>query len=75
MCLALYLSILPRQPLKENRFRIPKSRYDSVDLYLSTDWINRPEYNDTSVPYDEDIYKRLTKGNGRFRVLGRFLEN
>ncbi|KAF9452748.1 glutamate-cysteine ligase catalytic subunit [Macrolepiota fuliginosa MF-IS2] len=47
--------------LKNNRFRIPKSRYDSVDLYLSTDWTNRPEYNDTDVPYDEEIYDRLRK--------------
>lgn len=53
-----------RQPLRENRFRIPKSRYDSVDLYLSKDWINRPEYNDNDVPYDEGIYNRLTKENG-----------
>ena len=30
-----------------------------MDLYLSTDWINRPEYNDTMVPYDESVYERL----------------
>jgi glutamate--cysteine ligase catalytic subunit len=47
------------KPLSENRFRIPKSRYDSVDLYLSTDWINRPEYNDNPLPYDESVYDRL----------------
>lgn len=47
------------KPLKEDRFVIPKSRYDSVDLYISEDWINRPEYNDTNVPYDQDIYDRL----------------
>ncbi|KII92773.1 hypothetical protein PLICRDRAFT_37574 [Plicaturopsis crispa FD-325 SS-3] len=49
------------KPLKENRFRIPKSRYDSVDLYISNDWINRPEYNDNPAPYDEKIYDRLRK--------------
>ena len=38
---------------------IPKSRYDSVDLYLSEDWINRPEYNDSNAPIDESIYQRL----------------
>ncbi|KAJ7188317.1 glutamate-cysteine ligase catalytic subunit [Mycena filopes] len=43
----------------KSRFRIPKSRYDSVDLYISTDWINRPEYNDSPLPYDECIYGRL----------------
>ncbi|KDR75147.1 hypothetical protein GALMADRAFT_268698 [Galerina marginata CBS 339.88] len=47
------------KPLKENRFQIPKSRYDSVDLYISDDWINRPEYNDNPLPYDKSIYDRL----------------
>ncbi|KAF5351769.1 hypothetical protein D9756_007617 [Leucocoprinus leucothites] len=47
--------------LKNNRFRIPKSRYDSVDLYLSPEWMNRPEYNDTEVPFDTEIYDRLRK--------------
>jgi len=49
------------QPLKENKFRIPKSRYDSVDLYISEDWVNRPEYNDNPLPYDEEIYNRLRR--------------
>jgi len=39
--------------------RIPKSRYDSVDLYISGSWMNRPEYNDNTVPIDQDIYDRL----------------
>lgn len=47
------------KPLHNQKRRIPKSRYDSVDMYLSNDWINRPEYNDTDSPIDEDIYKRL----------------
>lgn len=47
------------QPLKNDRFVIPKSRYDSVDLYISNDWNNRPEYNDNPLPYDEAIYARL----------------
>lgn len=47
------------QPLKKNKFVIPKSRYDSVDLYISDEWINRPEYNDNPLPYDEAIYDRL----------------
>ncbi|KAJ7703240.1 glutamate-cysteine ligase catalytic subunit [Mycena rosella] len=49
------------KPLDSSRFQIPKSRYDSVDLYISTDWINRPEYNDNPLPYDESIYTRLRK--------------
>lgn len=47
------------KPLKHNRFRIPKSRYDSVDCYLSTDPANRPEYNDNDMPLDQDIKNRL----------------
>lgn len=59
------------KPLKENRFVIPKSRYDSVDLYISEDPLNRSEYNDTHVPYDITIYNRL-KDHGEkstFNVL------
>lgn len=47
------------KPLEHNRFRIPKSRYDSVDCYLSTDPANRPEYNDNDMPLDQDIKNRL----------------
>ncbi|KAG6866759.1 hypothetical protein C0991_011418 [Blastosporella zonata] len=47
------------KPLKNDRYRIPKSRYDSVDLYISNDWINRPEYNDNYAPFDQGIYDRL----------------
>lgn len=54
------------QPLKNDRLRIPKSRYDSVDLYISNDWINRPEYNDSPLPIDEGIYERL-RDHGRYR--------
>lgn len=47
------------QPLKEGERRIPKSRYDSVDSYMSSDPTNRPEYNDNDVPVDEEVKKRL----------------
>ncbi|TFK68697.1 glutamate-cysteine ligase catalytic subunit [Pluteus cervinus] len=47
------------KPLDSSRFKIPKSRYDSVDLYISTDRTNRPEYNDNTLPYDASIYDRL----------------
>ncbi|RXW21302.1 hypothetical protein EST38_g4569 [Candolleomyces aberdarensis] len=56
----------------EDRFRIPKSRYDSVDLYISDNWMNRPEYNDTYVPYDEAIYDRLLK-NGIDALLAKHI--
>ncbi|KAF7793913.1 hypothetical protein EIP86_005035 [Pleurotus ostreatoroseus] len=49
------------KPLKENRFRIPKSRYASVSLYISDVWMNRPEYNDIDAPYDAAIFDRLRK--------------
>lgn len=59
MTMGLENSLTRQQPLKHNRYRIPKSRYDSVDLYISNDWKNRPEYNDTAVPFDEKVYERL----------------
>ena len=45
--------------MKNDRFVIPKSRYDSVDLYIANDRNNRPEYNDTYAPYDEAIFNRV----------------
>ncbi|KAI5477538.1 glutamate-cysteine ligase catalytic subunit [Pseudohyphozyma bogoriensis] len=47
------------EPLKNSRFVIPKSRYDSVDCYIHDDESNRPEYNDNNMPIDEDIKKKL----------------
>lgn len=47
------------QPLEHDRYVIPKSRYDSVDSYISRDWINRPEYNDNPLPINEKAKARL----------------
>lgn len=47
------------QELKNDRFRIPKSRYDSVSTYLANDPRLRPEYNDLDLVIDEDIKKQL----------------
>lgn len=47
------------KPLKNNRFVIPKSRYDSVSAYISQDPRFRPEYNDTDLVIDKDIKKTL----------------
>lgn len=44
------------KPLKENRFVIKKSRYDSIDSYLSE---QGDKYNDIEVVYDKAIYDRL----------------
>lgn len=48
-----------KTPLKNDRFVIPKSRYDSVDCYIYNDPSNRPEYNDSNVPIDQAIKDRL----------------
>ena len=45
--------------------QIPKSRYDSVDLYISEVWMNRPEYNDSPLPIDQALYDRMRK-HGEF---------
>ncbi|KAG8198502.1 hypothetical protein JTE90_017368 [Oedothorax gibbosus] len=47
---------LGRQPLKTNRFRINKSRYDSIDSYLSA---CGEKFNDIDLIYDEEIYRML----------------
>jgi glutamate--cysteine ligase catalytic subunit len=53
-----------QQPLHENRFVINKSRYDSVDCYLSHDSYLKPEYNDLPLVYDPAIYDTLMS-NGK----------
>ncbi|XP_049887641.1 glutamate--cysteine ligase catalytic subunit [Pectinophora gossypiella] len=47
------------EPLKHNKFRIHKSRYDSIDSYLSP---QHEKYNDIPLVHDEAIYKRLRDG-------------
>lgn len=47
------------KPLQHNRHRIPKSRYDSVSCYISSDPRNKQQYNDISLPIDEDTKQRL----------------
>ncbi|CAO1636736.1 unnamed protein product [Parajaminaea phylloscopi] len=50
-------------PLEGNkhgsRMRMSKSRYDSVDSYLSLESANRPEYNDNPFEIDEGVRARL----------------
>lgn len=50
------------QPLKNNRWRLPKSRYASNSTYISQDPRLRPEYLDPDLVIDEDIKKRLVEG-------------
>ncbi|XP_068628616.1 glutamate--cysteine ligase [Battus philenor] len=46
-------------PLKNNKFRIQKSRYDSIDSYLSPE---HEKYNDIPIVHDPSIYRRLREG-------------
>ncbi|XKL66481.1 hypothetical protein PGB90_009901 [Kerria lacca] len=48
------------EPLKKNKFVIPKSRYDSVDSYLSND---SSKFNDIPLIYEEEIYQKLKQNN------------
>lgn len=50
------------QPLKNDRWRIPKSRYASNSTYISQDPRLRKEYLDPNLIVDEDIKKRLMEG-------------
>ncbi|KAM3173028.1 hypothetical protein ACTXT7_013332 [Hymenolepis weldensis] len=57
------------KPLENDRFRIPKSRYGSVSAYIS------PEggaYNDTSIPYDKEIYEEL-QAAGIDKILAKHM--
>ncbi|XP_061392080.1 glutamate--cysteine ligase-like [Musca vetustissima] len=47
------------KPLKHNKFRIAKSRYDSIDSYLSPEG---EQYNDVPLTYDEQVYETLLDG-------------
>ncbi|XP_022119761.2 glutamate--cysteine ligase catalytic subunit [Pieris rapae] len=47
------------EPLKNNKFRIQKSRYDSIDSYLSAE---HEKYNDIQIVHDPKIYRRLREG-------------
>ncbi|XP_018414372.1 PREDICTED: glutamate--cysteine ligase catalytic subunit isoform X2 [Nanorana parkeri] len=46
------------EPLKNNKYRISKSRYDSIDSYLST---CGEKYNDIDLTIDKEIYSQLTR--------------
>ncbi|KAL1915696.1 uncharacterized protein VTP21DRAFT_6455 [Calcarisporiella thermophila] len=60
------------EPLKKDRFVVPKSRYDSIDCYLSRDPELKPEYNDIPLVIDEDICKKLID-NGIDELLARHI--
>ncbi|KAJ8734851.1 hypothetical protein PYW08_014101 [Mythimna loreyi] len=47
------------EPLKNNKFRINKSRYDSISSYLSPE---NEKYNDINIVHDKQLYRRLREG-------------
>jgi len=63
---------LGETPLKEDRWRIPKSRYASNSTYISTDHRLRPEYLDPNLIIDEDIKRQLMDGGMDDRLATHF---
>ncbi|KAH9508373.1 hypothetical protein Btru_050936 [Bulinus truncatus] len=57
------------EPLKENRFKIPKSRYDSIDSYISP--LGRC-YNDIPLLFDQELCDELING-GVDELLARHI--
>lgn len=58
--------------MKSSKWKINKSRYDSIDTYISTDTIYKDKYNDLDLVYDKDIYCKLTN-DGVDDLLARHL--
>ncbi|KAF5270470.1 hypothetical protein FQA39_LY08348 [Lamprigera yunnana] len=57
------------KPLKENKFVINKSRYGSIDSYLSE---KGEKYNDIPILYDQPIYEKL-KANDIDHLLAQHI--
>ena len=53
---------LGEKPLKENRWKVPKSRYASNSTYIAEDPRLRPEYLDPNLIVDDTLKKRLLDG-------------
>ncbi|XP_034847495.1 glutamate--cysteine ligase catalytic subunit isoform X2 [Mirounga angustirostris] len=60
-------TICPIVPLKNNNYRISKSRYDSIDSYLSE---CGEKYNDIDLTIDKEIYEQLLQ-EGIDRLLAQ----
>jgi glutamate--cysteine ligase catalytic subunit len=56
---------------QENKFVINKSRYGSVDCYISTDPKFKSQYNDLDLVYDKDICKQLQDAGAVYALLVR----
>lgn len=57
------------KPLKHNKFVIKKSRYDSIDSYLSP---QGEKYNDVPLIYNEEDYEKL-RSNGIDHLLAQHI--
>lgn len=53
---------LGERPLKNDRWRIPKSRYASNSTYIAQDPRLRPEYLDPNLIVDDKLQERLVEG-------------
>ncbi|KAI9742194.1 MAG: Zn finger-containing GTPase- Activating Protein for ARF [Claussenomyces sp. TS43310] len=63
---------LGEKPLKNDRWRIPKSRYASNSTYISTDSLLREEYFDPDLVIDPDIKQQLLDGGMDERLATHF---
>ncbi|GAM28064.1 hypothetical protein SAMD00019534_112400 [Acytostelium subglobosum LB1] len=61
---------LGQQPLKHNKCVINKSRYDSIDTFISRGNTYRAEYNDLPLVYDKPSLERMV-GAGMDEQLAR----
>jgi len=59
------------QPLKENKFVIPKSRYAPVSMYIAQDARFRPEYNDVEILQDQKLKQMMLDGGKKRSKLGK----
>lgn len=57
------------KPLKDNKYVIKKSRYDSIDSYLSP---QGEKYNDIPILYNEEDYRKL-RDNGIDHLLAQHI--
>ena len=63
---------LGEKPLKQNRFRIPKSRYASNSTYISNDSRLRPEYLDPDLVVAPEVKERLVNEGMDERLATHF---
>ena len=63
-----FLNFVVFQPLKNDKFVVPKSRYDCIDMYISP---HGERYNDQAILYDEGHLKLLLDAGkfGHFQVI------